>query len=278
MYKDSFYLNWKIYTPNPFLFNSAELFQLERVSADYIDSTIKRSPAFAHNEILLTSLEIRDQKINTNDVKSIIDAQILVIYEGKRIENFDEFLSKTLNDEAENLLEILIDAGFYQNSAVSSFLNIYSSIPTTLIASSADNRVLFICLMIVTTLLFLIATGIVMYAVRERKSNSQFQSIRKVMTEDTDISCSPSAATTRIGARAVKMDAPRDPAYDFDSKQINRIGFASPDASVSTHNSRNPLGIVRLNTLQEMMRSPNLGEHAVKMYSVSLEGEKDIHV
>jgi hypothetical protein len=231
---------------------------LERVSADYIDSTIKRSPAFAHNEILLTSLEIRDQKINTNDVKSIIDAQILVIYEGKRIENFDEFLSKTLNDEAENLLEILIDAGFYQNSAVSSFLNIYSSIPTTLIASSADNRVLFICLMIVTTLLFLIATGIVMYAVRERKSNSQFQSIRKVMTEDTDISCSPSAATTRIGARAVKMDAPRDPAYDFDSKQINRIGFASPDASVSTHNSRNPLGIVRLNTLQEMMRSPNL--------------------
>lgn len=260
------------------MFNSSELFQLERISEDYIDAIIKTSPTFAHNDILLTSLDIIDQKISTDDVKSMIDAQISVIYDGKKIENFDEFLFEIMNEEAENLLEILVDAGFYQNSAVSSSLNLYSSVPTALIASSTDNRVLFVCLMIVTTLLFLIATGIVVYALKERKANSQFQGIRKVMTEDTDQSCSPSAATARIGARAVKIDSRTDPAYQFDSNQINRIGFASPDASVSTHNSRNPLGIVRLNTLQSMTRSPNLIDHAAKLYSVSLDGDKDTNV
>jgi hypothetical protein len=270
----SFYLKWKVYTPNPFLYNSSELFQFERIFADYIDAIIKTSPTFTRNDIFSTNLEIRDQKISIDDVQSILDAQISVLYEGKKIEDFADILSTTMNDEAENILGILIDAGFYQSSAISSSLILYSSDPTTLIASNTDNRVLFVCLLIVTTLLFLIATGIVLYALRERKANTQLQVIRKIMTVDTDDSCSPSAATTRIGARAVKIDHLRDPAYEFDAK-TNRMCFASPDASVSTYNSRNPLGIVRLNTLQDMMLTPKFKEHAVSMYSVGLDGHKD---
>lgn len=270
----SFYLKWKVYTPTPFLYNSSELFQFERIFADYIDVNIKTSPSFARNNIFSTSLEIRDQKISMDDVQSILDARISVIYEGKKIEDFADILSTIMNDETENILGIFTDAGFYQSSAISSSLILYPSDPTTLIASNTDNRVLFVCLLIVTTLLFLIATGIVLYALRERKANAQLQGIRKILTEDTDDSCSPSAATTRIGARAVKIGHLRDPAYEFDAK-INRMCFASPDVSVSTHNSRNPLGIVRLNTLKDTMITPKFKERAASKYSVGIDGHKD---
>lgn len=205
-------------------------------------------------------------------MKSIIESDLSIIFSGKKFEDFSDILSKTIVYEAENLLEALKEGGLYPNSATSSSLRIVQTTIDPLLLLNDDNAILFVCLMIVTSLLVLMSLGIVIYALRERSTRLQLQGVKICKTDTSDDSFCHSDSTVRVGAKAIRIQSPsKDSAYDFPSTQTTTGSLISACTSPSTETSRNPLGIFRLNSLQTKMPSSDLIGHKVKMYSVGLD-------
>jgi len=281
-------MKWSLYTPDPYLFSTGEMYNLAQSSTEFFNDAMSASPDFAKQDIYLTTFDVKYQEVKASDVMSIINAEIIVLYAGKEIQDFSGTLATLLtNANADNLLKTLVSSGLFETSSTSSKIE-FANVSSDLVASGSPDTTLFIVLislvgvlMLASLVILLSSIGICGRKSRRRRENMQMEGIKPSNTMETAGNNSPGNSPV-VGAR--RNEAPDDansayamtPARGTNPHRAEMLfSPASETTEVSPSNmsaaSRNPLGIMRLNTLNKISVGLNqAANNAPSMYNITL--------
>jgi len=280
-----------MYVPSPSFLSTQHLFYMEKETADFFNKKMIESSVFGKRNLYLTMFDIQNQSINPDLVQSKFDAVLTILYEGKEKSDLSSSLSATVtNSEAEKLLQTLVDNGLFGKSSTSSLLE-YKTVDTKIVASSLGrSKNLFIALLCLVSMLLLTSFGIIISSTikcrnrRRDESNAELQQtgIKQSSTMETTEN-SPSSTPAKLGARKHVIPVSDDSAYAITpvrrgcNSQVSQTPMGK-DSSISdlispasSTSSRNPLGIMRLSTLNKVSHQPQIETaHPTTMYKIPL--------
>lgn len=262
------------------MLTAAELYLLEQVSSDFFISKMNESAEFKEQNIYFTSVDMRGQEVA--GIRSEMSALITTMYTGDEITDFSERLSMLMtNDVVDSLMLQLQQSGLLSVGTVNGKLEFVKEDASIVVVSTADNTILFVIILCFVALLML--ASFVMLAASDfcscfcRKSSNNIPGgIKMTATEDTQDSHIPAF----LGARCEPVPSPDSSQYDITPKRsVRRNNHAeTPDSLFSpaeSTTSANPLGIVRLNTLDRIENNvPTKRTHGAALYSISLQDDE----
>lgn len=279
VYRVSSSIEWTIQDPNAKTLSAEELYLLERVSSDFFISKMNDSTEFENQNFVFAKLDMSGQQVA--GVQSTMSALITTMYTGEEITEFSEVLSRIMTiDVVDSLMLQLKQSKLLSIGAVNGKLEIVPEGASAVVASTADNTILFIIILCFVALLIL--ASFIMLATSDfcscfcRKGRNGIQDgIKMTATEDTQDSHIPAF----LGARREPVPSPNTSQYDITPKRgVRRNNYAeTPDSVFSaaeSTTSANPLGIVRLNTLDRIEKNvPIKKTHGAALYSISLQDD-----
>jgi len=280
-------MSWSIYTDTPRLFSAAEIFKLEESSALFFNNKFMSSPIFGNQDIYMTTFDATDQDVLVADMKTTIKAEISVLYAGTKKGDFASSITDLVNNnEAAKLLKSLSRNGHFGPSSSSSSVK-FENIESMVIATTTDSNVLFISLLALVGVLVLTSFVILISSIRccrRTQGNEQMQGIKLSNTMETAANNSPGNSPGKLGARRnivvdcdesayaitpLKRGGARETPLGSDS---SASGMVSPTDSTA---SRNPLGIMRLTTLNKISAGPSEASNNLSMYQIPLHNASD---
>jgi hypothetical protein len=286
-------MTWSIYVPNPTFLSTQDQFILEKKTAEFLTDNIKSSSSFRDQKVYMTTFDIRSQSINPDLVQSKLDAEITVLYEGKEQKNLSAALATVIsNSKAEKLLQELVTNGHFGMSSTSSTVE-YNDIDSVFVASTPGNKTLFIALISLVSVLILTTCGVLISSLKccRRKGNDNDsesqQGIKQSSTMETTEN-SPSNSAAKLGAKKNVIPKYEESAYAITPVRRGRNSQVS-QTPVSQHSSlsdlispasstasRNPLGIMRLSTLNKVThQQPKQVGNPNTMYKIPLHESSD---
>ena len=256
VYRVSSSIEWTIQDPNAKMLTAEELYLLERVSSDFFISKMNDSAEFEKQKNSYANLDMSGQQVA--GVQSTMSALITTMYTGEEITDFSEGLSRIMTfDAVDSLMLQLKQSKLLSIGAVNGKLEFARGGAPAVVVSTADNTILFIIILCFVVLLML--ASFIMLATSDfcscfcRKGRDSIQDgIKMTATEDTQDSHIPAF----LGARREPVPSPNTSQYDITPKRdVRRNNYTeTPDSLFSpaeSTTSANPLGIVRLNTLDK---------------------------
>lgn len=285
-------MDWPIFSSatNPATFTAHELYKIEKSSMSYLDNKMKTSPTFNNQNIYSTDVDVRRQTNGPGPELVSIAAEVTIIYEGDEKQDFSDAISKIFKtSDSQILLNTLVNDGLFESGSQASTPT-FTNASTLTLDESHHSQLLFIILISLVGILVLTSSGVLLSAVCKRKnkdSEDDTPTIKQTNTFDTVESNSPGklgarrniipesdmsayaiTPVKRGGRRAAKTSTAETPgAYSSVSDMI------SPAGSMA---SRNPLGIMRLSTLNRVEvggkngRQSNV-QNMGTMYRISLD-------
>ena len=257
------------------------MFDLEDGISKFISSEVRSSSTFANQELYAATFQAKEQSIDVNDYTVL--GEMSFIYGGTKQDNFAASLSKVVtNDVAENLLETLVQNGYFGNSSTLPKFN-FQGIKTSTILSTTNNEILFICLIALVGVLIMTSFAILLSSVNccRRKIHYEDHVIKPSNTMETAIN-SPRNSPGQLGARKNIVPDDTDSAYAITPvrAEVRDPHSETPESQLSyrteaTNASRNPLGIMRLNTLNKVSLEPEKGKETKSMYQITLHESDD---
>ena len=282
VYEVSSSMKWSLFTPDPEIFTTEQMFYLEKSIAQFLNDVLTSSPEFEDQEVYMTNYHAKDQDIDGEDVRTSINAEVSVVYSGKEKEGFTAELSKVFTAEkAERLLEILVRSGYFQDSTTSSMLE-FEEIRTIMIANTSDDTILFIVLTSLVGLLVLFSFGILLNSLSCCNRNSDSDIQNGGIKPSNTFESSPGNSPGNLGARRNVIPDDVDTAYAITPVRgvLSKTHSSETPASQMSNDSeysgamsigsRNPLGIMRLNTLNRLSDEQPSGKTPQAMYQIPL--------
>jgi|AntRauTorckE5430_2_1112549.scaffolds.fasta_scaffold03931_3 hypothetical protein len=269
-------MTWLVYTDTPRTFSAAEMFELEETSAIFFNNKFMSSPTFGNQDIYMTTFSAKGQEVIEADMKTTIEAEISILYAGTKKNDFAISISDLVNNkEAGTLLESLMVNGHFGPSSSSSSVK-FENADSVLISTTTDNTVLFMSLIAVVSVLVLTSFVLLVSSTRccrRKREDEQMHGIKPSDTMETAGNDSPGNSPGKLGARRnVDVDCDES-AYAI--TPVKRGGGSPADISVDSTASRNPLGIMRLTTLNRISARPSEASNTNSMYQIPLHEATD---
>jgi hypothetical protein len=285
---------WSIFVPNPTFLSIQDRFILEKKTEEFFTEKLASSSLFRDQQLYMTTFDIKSQSINPDLVQSKFDAEITILYEGKEKKDLSMALAAVIpNSEVEKLVQNLVMANVHFGVSSTSSTVEYIDIDSVFVASSSGNKTLFIALLSLVSVLILTSFGVLISSTKccRRKggnndSESQ-QGIKHSSTMETAEN-SPSNSQAKLGAKKNVIPIHEESAYAITPVRRGRNSQVS-QTPVSQHSSlsdlispasstasRNPLGIMRLSTLNKVThQQPNEAVIPNTMYKIPLHESSD---
>lgn len=231
-----------------------------------------------NQSIFYSSLNVRNQKISDTELVTLV-ADVTIVYGGDRKEDFASALGNLFGiDESQQLLNNLIATSIFSDGSQTS-TPVFENVDTSVLENKYDNKLLFIILISLVGVLILTTFGAFISSMFPKKRGNDGVEIKRNNTIDTDDSNSPG----KLGARRIVIPDCDQSAYAITPVKKGNGTPVYADSSVAemispagSMASRNPLGIMRLSTLNkcslgdEPKQSNNIGT----MYKISLDGDE----
>ena len=276
-------MKWSIYAPNPTQFSTSEMFFLEKSVSQFFYNQIRSSPTFANQEVYMTNFDVKEQEVNKAAVYTVLRGEMSVLYGGTKQDNFAASLSKVVtNERAQNLLETLVSSGYFESSSMSSKIY-FEDVESLTIVSTTNNEILFICLIALVGVLIMTSFSILLSSVNCRRRSideDQIQGIKPSNTMETAVN-SPGNSPGKLGARRNVAPDDTESAYAITPVRcVSDPHRETPGSQISyrteaSNASRNPLGIMRLNTLNKVALEPGKAKETKSMYQITLHESDD---
>jgi len=290
VYKSTISMAWSIYVPNPSFLSTKDQFILEKKTEEFVATKMTSSPLFRDQKLYMTTFDIRSQTINPDLVQSKFDAEITVLYDGKEKKDLSSVLATAIpNSEAEKLLQTLVTNGQFGASSTSSTVE-YNDVDSVLVASASyGDKTLFIALLSLVSVLILTSFGVLISSTKccRRKRVDNSTGIKHSSTMETTEN-SPRNSPANLGAEKIVIPKHEESAYAITPVRRGRNSQVS-QTPVSQHSSlsemispassttsRNPLGIMRLSTLNKVThQKPNEVVNTNTLYKIPLHESSD---
>lgn len=295
IYMTSSTLDWSVLTPNPRILSTVELFLFESNCANFFEVKIKSSAKFSKDKIIDVNFDVIDQSIATDAMQYNIVAYLSVTYSGEFPDNYSDKLSTLVTREKMN--ELIVIQHEFLDSTSQSVYSAFSKIDTpSLLGSTNDgeknNILLFIALIGISSILaitsatLLYQSGYCFCSQNERVESTY--DIKQTLTEETGDEESwniENSTVGKLGATkqpdsadniivAITPNRGIDHGYEAETP-FSQQTFQTGVSKDSTVTSRDPLGIVSMNTLNKLLHTPQTKKSSKfkALYNVALSNE-----
>lgn len=288
IYKSTVSMKWSLYTPNPTLFSVAENFYFEKSVTQFLENEIRTSSIFKNQDLYMISYDVKKQDVDPANVLTAISAEMNILYAGTKQDDFATSLKNVISDgKAQRLLESLIKTGHFPETSTSSTVQFYDFGRAITVVAEDKNQTLFICLIGLVGVLSLTSFSIIVSSIRccclrRRNDNDQMDGIKPSNTMETETS--PRNSPGKLGARRNILPDDAESVYAITpvrgAKGSRYPNTETPESQAShrteaSNASRNPLGIMRLNTLNNMSLGPHQSKSTKSMYQITLHESDD---
>ncbi len=276
-------VDWTIFTPNPRLFSTKELYYIQKTASTFFTERIKTSQEFKHQQVVQVDFKLKDQAVEAGKVQSLLTAEVTMTYTGKVLDNFSDVVPFAVNNaEVQYLLRTLVQGGFFAPSSTSSSIKYSFDGKSSIISNSGLDKykIIFIVLitmsgMLALTALLVLFTSNCCRCGQQRRRRKEQTDLKITKTEDSDDPDSPkgvlgackqtdgkSTLTPQRGILQMVEDTP--------------LSQSSHTGSVySTTTSKAPLGILSMQNLNKMLVSPEKQSHSIALYNVGLDNDEE---
>lgn len=290
VYSISSKVKWTVFTPNPSLFSTTEMYYLQQSASSFFEERIKESPQFDLQNIIRVDFQVKDQTIDTSAVQSTLMAEITMTYGGKVVNNFSDLLPSVVdNNQVEDLVTIFIRNGFYEETSTSANIKYQPDGYSELLADDefTTYMIIFIVILTVSSVLALSAVIILCSSKccnRHRGWRSdQRNELKLTITEESDEPPRPDSPPAVLGAqvqsnrRDVVITPQRGIHHEFEETPMSQdTNFTEAKTIYSTTSSKAPLGILSMNKLSKIMHSssPQRQSKNIALYDVGLDDDE----
>jgi len=277
-------LQWTVYTPDPHLFSAPEIYYLERTASTFFQERIKESTQFEDQDVVLVDFKLKGQSVNIGNVQSILAAEVKMTYWGKIMNNFSDILPFVVGkNEAEFLLYLLVQEGFFGKTSTSSSVKYEFNGGSELIAESGIDRILimFMVFLALSSILAITSLSILISSRCCRRNRMRQQDLKITRTEESDVPMSPNGilgANGKSDGSVIIITPQRGIHHEYEDTPMSQDSeITGPRSIYSTTSSKAPLGIVSMNKLRQMMFSPGKPKNSMALYDIDLNDERSLN-
>jgi len=292
IYRASSTLDWTIITPNPAILSTTELFNLESSCAKFFEVEIKS--ALSEVQILAVDFDVIDQSILKDALQYRLVAYLTITYGGEFIGDYSKLLYAVVTNEKMNEL-IHKEHEIFHSSSMSVYSS-FSVIQSFLLGSTDDgatgNAVLAIVLIAISCMLATIAAALFYQSeycrCRCKQAVQSSHGIKLTLTQESGSEANDSVDTSthgKLGANKqaddgdnsiVPITPKRGINHEYDDETPFSQGTFQTNVSDTSITSRDPLGIVSMNTLSRLLYTPQAKKdtHSKALYDVALSDDE----
>lgn len=292
IYEASSTFTWTIITPNPRILSTSELFNFESSCANFFEVEIESSTAFSEVQVLAVDFDVIDQYVVKDDLQYSLSAYLTITYRGGFIDESNILSAVPTNEKLNEL--ILIENKLFHDSSLSvygSFSPIKSSSFGSTDDGATDNVVLAIILIAISCMLAITSAALLYQSeycrCRQKEEEESYHGIKPTLTQETggELSDSDHSSTGgNLGAHKQADDGDNSivaitPQRGIDFGYETETPFSQRTVQTNVSNassvtSRDPLGIVAMNTLNKLLHTPQARDtHAKALYNVALSDD-----
>lgn len=296
IYMSSSTFDWTLLTPNPRLLSSSELFDFESSFANFFEVEILSSTAFSEIQILALDFDIKDQSVDDDDLRYSINGFLTITYSGEVVNSYSDLLSAAVTTKDLNEM-IVLENKFFDLSSQSAHHSFLDRNSPSIIGSTEDGsrRTLIIFIILIGVSCILAITSAALFyqsgccSSGSKKTYVSSYDIKPMLTQETGDEGSSDDGTSTIGNLgankhpdeadilpvAITPQRGIDHGYEVDTPFSQRT-FESEVSTASTITSRKPLGIVSMNTLNKLFRTPQgkKSESTKALYNVAISDDE----
>jgi hypothetical protein len=281
-------MKWTIFTPNPRLFSTTEIYYLQQDASTFFKDKIKESPLFQHQNVILVDFKLKNQSIDVNSVQTILSSEVDMTYTGKVMDNFSHILPLVMDNlEAEYLMRKFVQRDFFGPSTTTSSMKFEFNGDSSSIAEDGlgQTMIILMALFAFSSTLAVISMGILCCTkccskkrTKEIESEVPDLKLKQTKTEESDHPASPpgilGAFVNQTGeaiSQAI-ITPQRGIHHEFEDTPMSQDSNLTEAKSIySTTSSKAPLGILSMTNLKKILASPQRKTTAVALYNVGLD-------